>query len=122
MKFLVDANLSPIVAEALRVGGFEATHVGEVSLLTASDVDISAFAVRGRAAIISADSDFASLLALSGASAPSLVLLRSSDHLRPSEQAAILLANLPSVTDDLERGAVVTIARGHVRVRVLPIS
>jgi predicted nuclease of predicted toxin-antitoxin system len=121
MKLLVDANLSPTVARALRVAGYDATHVGEVSLLTASDIEISAFAVSSGAVIVSADSDFATLLALSGASAPSLVLLRSSDHLPPPMQASVLLANLSGVVADLKLGAVVTIARGHVRVRTLPI-
>lgn len=56
MRFLVDANLSPTVSGALRDGGFDATHVGEVDLLTASDVAISAFAVSVGAAVVSADS------------------------------------------------------------------
>ncbi|WP_308796930.1 DUF5615 family PIN-like protein [Agromyces silvae] len=122
MKLLVDANLSPTVANELRAGGFHATHVGDVGLLTAPDIEISAFAVSIGATVVSADSDFATLLALSGAIAPSLLLLRSSDHLAPSEQAALLLANLPSVIEDLENGAVASIGRGHIRVRPLPVK
>ena len=122
MKLLVDANLSPTVAEMLRLGGFDATHVGAVDLLTASDVEISEFAVDTGATIVSADSDFATLLALSGGTAPSLLLLRSSDHLTPTDQGAVLVANLPSLVDDLQNGAVVSIGRGHIRVRPLPIN
>lgn len=121
MKLLVDANLSPRVAEALRDAGHDATHVAAHGLTSASDEDIAAFALDQAQVIISADSDFASMLALSGGIAPSLVLLRSADLLTPSEQAALLVANLPQVQEDLSAGAVVSISRGHLRVRRLPL-
>lgn len=71
--------------------------------------------------ILSADSDFASMLALGRGTAPSLVLFRSADMFRPLEQAALLVANLPGVEDELKAGAVVSISRGHLRVRRLPL-
>ncbi len=72
--------------------------------------------------IISADSDFGELLAVSrGAVSPSVVLLRSADRLTPDQQAAILAANLAAVADELKTGALVSIARGRVRIRSLPI-
>ncbi|GAB3614247.1 DUF5615 family PIN-like protein [Humibacter ginsengisoli] len=122
MKFLVDANLSPVVATALTEAGYESSHVRELGLVTASDSEITASAVKANAVVISADSDFATLLALSGEVAPSLVLLRSADHLPPLSQAAILIANLPSVLTELTDGAVVSIVHGHVRVRRLPLK
>lgn len=121
MKILVDANLSPIVAQRLTEGGYEAAHVRDHDLLAASDDEITGFATANGWVILSADSDFASILAFSGRVAPSLILMRSADKLAPAEQAAILLANLPAVIPDLEKGAVVTIARGHLRVRRLPL-
>ncbi len=72
--------------------------------------------------IISADSDFTTMLALSDATAPALVLLRSADRLAPEVQAALLAANLDAIAGELDRGAVVTIARGHMRVRRLPVK
>lgn len=113
MKFLVDANLSPTVARLLRDAGFDTTHVGETGLLTATDAEISAHARANDAIIISADSDFATLLALSGHLTPSLVPLRSSDHLTPAEQAAILCSNLPHVIPNLLTGGRVLLARPH---------
>jgi hypothetical protein len=50
------------------------------------------------------DSDFATNLALSGKLAPSLVLFRSADRLIPSQQAALLIANLPTMEPELEPG------------------
>lgn len=122
MKLLVDANLSPKVAVSLCEAGFEATHVVDHGLVTASDEEISSFAIEHGQVIISADSDFATMLALGGGIAPSLILLRSADLLTPAGQSSLLAANLPQVQEDLEVGAVVTIARGHIRVRRLPLK
>jgi predicted nuclease of predicted toxin-antitoxin system len=62
------------------------------------------------------------MLALRGLSSPSLVLLRSADRLSPDQQAELLLANLASIAAQLKTGAVVTIARGRLRLRTLPMS
>lgn len=122
MRLLVDANLSPRLAAGLSLGGHEASHVSDHGLLTASDERIMAFAFEIAASVISADSDFATMLALSGAAAPSLILLRSADRLTPKEQCGLLLANLPAVETDLLDGAVVSISTDHLRVRPLPIT
>jgi hypothetical protein len=42
--------------------------------------------------------------------------------MRPGEQADLLAANLAAVEEDLTRGAIVSIARRHLRVRELPID
>jgi DNA integrity scanning protein DisA with diadenylate cyclase activity len=41
---------------------------------------------------------------------------------RPGEQLAIILANLPSVTEALHDGAVVVIEDGRIRARRLPLG
>jgi len=65
MRFLVDANLSPRVATLLSGEGFESIHVGDVDLLTATDQAILDYAAANGLVIISADSDFGELLAVS---------------------------------------------------------
>jgi hypothetical protein len=45
MRLLVDANLSPVVAETLGEHDFDATHVVDHGLVTASDESIASFAV-----------------------------------------------------------------------------
>jgi predicted nuclease of predicted toxin-antitoxin system len=122
MRFLVDANLSPRVAASLSRAGFESMHVADVGLLTAADQAILDYAAANGLVIVSADTDFGELLAVSrGAVRPSVVLLRSADRLTPDQQAALLAANLPAVVDEIKTGALVTIARGRVRIRSLPI-
>lgn len=121
MRLLVDANLSPKLSAALRAAGHDAIHVSDVGLLTADDETILTHAAASGQVIISADADFAWLLAVAGRAEPSLVLLRSADHLTPQQQAGLLVANIEAVTEELQAGAVVTIGRGHMRVRVLPV-
>jgi predicted nuclease of predicted toxin-antitoxin system len=122
VRLLIDANLSPRVAAVLSKAGLESVHVRDVGLLTAPDRSILDYAAANALVIVSADSDFGELLAASrGATRPSVVLLRSADRLTPDEQAGLLAANLLAVAGDLEAGAVVTIARGRMRIRSLPI-
>lgn len=122
MRLLIDANLSLKVAVALGKAGLESVHVCDVGLLTAPDRSILEYAADNALVIVFADSDFGELLAASrGATRPSVILLRSADRLTSNEQAALLAANLPVVAGDLEAGAMVTIARGRMRVRSLPI-
>jgi predicted nuclease of predicted toxin-antitoxin system len=121
VRLLIDANLSPRVAATLRNAGHEAVHVADIGMLGASDDAILAHAAAAGQVIVSADTDFGELLAVAGAVRPSVVLLRSADHLTPDQQAVLLVTNLPAVTADLDAGAVVSIARGRLRVRPLPV-
>jgi predicted nuclease of predicted toxin-antitoxin system len=122
VRILLDANLSPEVARRLKDSGHDAIHVVEIGLVTASDPEIMRAAADADRVLITGDSDFAAMLALGGAEAPSVVLLRSADHMRPAEQAALLVANLPAVEDELLSGAIVSLTRRHMRVRKLPID
>ena len=122
MKFLLDANLSPRVAEALKTGDTDCIHVADVGLATASDEVTFDYAADNDFVIITADSDFPMLLALRNVSAPSVVHLRRTSELSPDEHAALLVANLPTVMEDLADGAIVSLSHGRMRVRSLPIS
>ena len=122
MKLLLDANLSPEVARLLSEAGHDAIHVRDVGLLSAPDPEILQAAGREGRVLLTADADFGALLALGSLASPSVLLLRSADHMRPSEQAELIAANLPSISEDLESGAIATLARDRLRVRQLPIS
>ena len=121
MRFLVDANMSPRVAELLRSSGHDAIAVREVGLADASDDEILDRAATDDRIVISHDTDFGTLLAFRRLSKPSLILIRSSDPLTPDDHAALIVANLDAISDDIDAGAIVVFARGHLRARRLPV-
>lgn len=122
MKLLLDANLSPEVGRRLREAGHDAIHVSDIGLLSAADPEILRAAAKEERILLTADSDFGALLALGSLASPSVVLLRSADHLRPFEQAELITANLPSIAEDLEKGAIASLTRDRLRVRGLPVA
>lgn len=122
MRFLVDNALSPIVAKRLRQAGHEAAHVRDYGLAAASDEEIFERAKTDDRILVSADTDFATLLALWGESRPSLILFRQARNRRPEQQAAMLLSNLPAIEEPLQSGCVVVLEDARLRIRRLPVG
>lgn len=122
MKFLIDNNLSPLLADALKAAGHDAVHVRDFGMQAAPDEAVLERARVEDRVLISADTDFGGLLARSGNRNPSVILIRRLVGRRAAEQAVIVLANLDQVADDLVAGAVVVLHEGLLRVRRLPIS
>jgi len=76
MKFLIDNALSPLVADELNGAGLDAVHVRDVALHNSTDEEVFAWAAKEKRIIISADTDFGTILALRQEAAPSLILFR----------------------------------------------
>lgn len=121
MKLLIDNPLSPLVAQALVSAGFDAVHVRDIGLAEATDQAILERAESDGRIIISADTDFGTILALRSSAQPSFVLLRGDIERSPRTQIELLTAHLPLLAEELETGSVVVITRDRLRVRALPI-
>jgi predicted nuclease of predicted toxin-antitoxin system len=122
VKFLVDNALSEEIAKALIRAGHEATHVRELDLQASTDSGVLAVALMRGAVVISPDTDFSQLLSISRAARPSILSLQTRRMRRPTQQAALVIANLTAkVLQALDEGAVVVIEDARVRVRPLPL-
>ena len=121
MRFLLDNNLSPKLAELLRAAGHDVVHVRDIGMASATDsVVIDEARAQGRV-LISADTDFGTLLARTHATTPSFCSCGGPADDAP-EQAAIILSNLNVVQADLDAGAIVVLGEATLRIRRLPIG
>jgi len=94
VTFRIDSALSPIVATGPASAGHDAVHVRDDAMRAASDPEIFERARREGRAIVSADTDFGTLLAARRERAPSVIPFRRAAPPAPRRQVHVLLANL----------------------------
>jgi predicted nuclease of predicted toxin-antitoxin system len=121
MKLLLDQNLSAAAAEILRAGGMDVFHTREVGLATADDRDILIWCREKQRVLITLDGDFHALLALSGATLPSVIRIRL-EGLRDQALAELIEQIVTVTADDLARGSAVTVSATSIRLHRLPLG
>lgn len=97
MNFLIDNALSPAVAAGLRAAGHDAVHVLDYQMHAAPDEAIFERAALESRVVVSADTDFGTLLSLREATAPSVIIFRGASPNRANEQAALILTSLATI-------------------------
>ena len=105
MNFLIDSSLSPLVAEQLRLAGHDSIQVRRYGIHKADDEVVFARAAEEYRVLVSADTNFASILAARQAVKPSVILFRPANaqvlnNLKVSAQRGlgIALARRPDFT------------------------
>lgn len=121
MKLLADLHISPRTVGFLRVLGHDVVRVTEVIDPRSSDSAIVACARADGRTILTQDLDFSQIIALSGETRPSLILLRLSSS-RVEFVNATLQRVLPLIAPDVEAGVIVTVADRRIRTRRLPLA
>ncbi len=120
MRFLADMGISPQSVGHLRRMEYDVVHLSEEGLERLTDSPILA---KGRAegrVVLTHDLDFGELIAASGADLPSVVIFRLRD-MRPERVNWHLEEIVRRYEELLERGAIMSVEEGSVRVRSLPI-
>jgi len=107
MKFLIDNALSPMIAEGLCKAGYDAVHVRDYGLQDAMDEVILERSTDEDCVLISADTDFGTLLALYKKRRPSFILFRKGTSRRSENQVELILKNLVAIHKPLIEGSVV---------------
>ena len=110
------------MAEGLREAGHDAAHVRDYGMAAEDDEVIFERAAQEDRILVSADTDFGTILALRKTPKPSVILFRLSTLRHPDHQIRLLLANLTDFSADLDRGCIAVLEDTRIRVRPLPIA
>jgi predicted nuclease of predicted toxin-antitoxin system len=122
VRFLIDQCLSPDLASDLTAAGHDVIHLRQLGLQRAKDPEVLHVARQQHRVLLSADTDFGTLLAQSAATDPSVIIFRRLTGRHPAQQAALLLVNLPEITEALDQGSIIVIEETRIRVRRLPVN
>jgi len=113
--------ISPLLVEWLEGEGHNATHVAHIGLGQASDEEIIAQATKESRTIVTADLDFARLLALVGSSSPGIILFRGGNY-SEKEMVGLIKRVLMTIPSDQLSDSIVVVDKKSIRRRRLPIE
>ena len=116
IKMLLDQGLPRTAANLLRERGWDVQHVSERGMSTAEDAAIIAIARQEQRMVVTLDADFHALVAVSGATGPSVLRIRMEGQ--KADQVALLIERvLALASDELKQGAMITVAAAKTTAR-----
>ncbi len=120
LHLLIDMNLSPAWVPALKGYGWAATHWSIVGDPRAPDREVMEWARTHGCVVFTHDLDFTTMLALTRATGPSVLQVRTRNVL-PEGLAALVDRTLRLHETELAQGALVVIDEQRARLRILPL-
>ena len=121
MRWLLDQGLPRTAAHFLCENGINGLHVGDIGMASASDSEILVIAHEECRIVVTLDSDFHALLALSGSSRPSFIRIRE-EGLKAAALCKLIVQLWNQFSKSLTSGCVLTATLTEARVRLLPIT
>jgi predicted nuclease of predicted toxin-antitoxin system len=121
MKFLLNMNVDRELAAKLEKRGHSCRHVGDIGLSRAKDIEIVLEAQRASEVIVTHDLDHGHLLAFSGETAPSVIILRLRD-LNTDQINSRINSVWREIESPLTKGAIISLSDNSLRIRNLPIE
>ncbi|MCG2775294.1 MAG: DUF5615 family PIN-like protein [Desulfobacterales bacterium] len=120
ISILLDQGLPRSAASLLRDEGWDVLHTGDIGLSRSTDRQILEFARNEQRVIITLDSDFHTILALTNASTPSVIRIRL-EGLKGPDLALLIKRIWPRVEPQVKKGAMVTVTESGIRIRNIPV-
>jgi predicted nuclease of predicted toxin-antitoxin system len=120
VKILVDMNLSPLWVQALEDHGFAAIHWSSVGDGRAPDAELMKWAHQNAHIVFTNDLDFGAILAITRATAPSVIQVRAQD-VSPEHLNDLVVRALRQHEEILRQGALISIDEARLRSRILPL-
>ena len=120
IRLLLDQGAPYRAAARLTEKGIDTIHVGDLGLSEAPDEVILRRARELNRIAVTFDADFHALMALSGASTPSVIFLRI-QRLNDVAFAALIENVCKQLQETLSSGVLVTVTGNGVRTHELPI-
>jgi predicted nuclease of predicted toxin-antitoxin system len=121
MRILLDMNLSPAWVQFFNAAGIESVHWTDVGAASAEDHEIMTWAREHAFVLMTADLDFSAILAATSQSGPSVIQVRA-DLLTPDALGAVVVDAFKKAETDLRAGAIISVDRARMRIRILPLS
>lgn len=121
MKFLLDMEISPKTADFLRNLGYDAIHLHDLESDRSTDPAVLQMARNEGRILLTHDLDFGELIAASGANTPSVIIFRLR-NMNPRNVNRFLKGIITEHRQALEKGAIVSVTEGQVRIRLLPLN
>lgn len=120
MKFIADMGISQTTVIWLNEQGFDAIHVRDSKMHRASDTEIVRKAKEEKRIVLTCDLDFGDIVSASGEKCPSVIILRLENE-TPSNVNSRLKQVLKESSEDLKKGAIISVEETRYRVRPLPL-